>query len=149
MKLGLLSTLALSALVLVSCGSQTNSTVQASKRSEVAIFEKVSVKRVNGGINPDYIGYEVTGYVMVGSNSCFAEGVTLSIEDKGVVGPADGRVHVLTAVRHHASNPICPTVYDPVFAYVTETFRFPSAYTVEIGNVGELGNNVPVEDYLN
>jgi hypothetical protein len=114
---------------------------------EEAVLQDVVVEPTNGGINPDARAYIVRGQVMLGSNSCFAQGLEgkLRVEEA-----ADGNQHVVAYVEgQQRVGLFCIQVFKPVYANVSVTVRGDAnlAETVFIRNVDEFGTLRPLSDF--
>jgi hypothetical protein len=114
---------------------------------EETVLRDVVVEPTNGGINPDFRAYIVRGQVMVGSNSCFAQG----LEGKLRVEKApDGTDQVVAYVEgRQRADLICIEIFMPVYADVAVTVR-GEANVVEnvfIRNVDEMGTLRPLTDF--
>lgn len=114
---------------------------------EETVLRDVVVEPTNGGINPDFRAYIVRGQVMVGSNSCFAQG----LEGKLRVEKApDGTDHVVAYVEgRQRADLICIEIFMPVYADVAVTVR-GEANVVEnvfIRNVDEMGTLRPLTEF--
>ncbi|WP_141734695.1 hypothetical protein [Oligoflexus tunisiensis] len=114
---------------------------------EERVLQNVSVEPTNGGINPDARAYVVRGQVMLGTNSCFAQGLTGKLQ---VEEAADGNRHVVAYVEgQQREDLICIEIYKPVYADVSVTVRGDAnlTETVFIRNVDEFGTLRPLSDF--
>jgi hypothetical protein len=115
--------------------------------TEAVVTNVVAIPR-NGGISPSAFAYEISGNVYLGSNSCFASGVSAQFETKRV-----GNVLEVTAVtkgpRDHGRR-MCPMVFQPVSVHIKTmvrgTTRLVSAVVVK--NVDVMKNDVEVSSLI-
>lgn len=115
--------------------------------NEEAVLQDVVVEPTNGGINPDFRAYIVRGQVMVGSNSCFAQGLQAKLKVEKV---SDGTEHVVAYVEgRQRADLICIEIFQPVYADVSVTVRgeMNLAETVFVRNVDEMGTLRPLTDF--
>ena len=97
---------------------------------EQTVAESYTKTAVNGGINPDYAGFEIKAKVMVGSNSCFASGwtPTLKVDVQHLAMDGGPKIYklipLLTANNAEVVNRMCPMNYAPVFKTVSATVRY-------------------------
>jgi hypothetical protein len=115
---------------------------------EEAVLQDVAVEPTNGGFNPDFRAYIIRGQVMVGSNSCFAQGLKAKLE---VQQAADGTEEVVAYVEgRQRKNLICIEIFQPVYADVSVTVRGEKnlAENVFIRNVDEMGTLRPLGDFI-
>lgn len=115
---------------------------------EEAVLQDVAVEPTNGGFNPDFRAYVIRGQVMVGSNSCFAQGLKAKLE---VQKAADGTEEVVAYVEgRQRRNLVCIEIFQPVYADVSVTVRGEKnlAENVFIRNVDEMGTLRPLSDFI-
>lgn len=115
---------------------------------EEAVLQDVAVEPTNGGFNPDFRAYVIRGQVMVGANSCFAQGLKAKLE---VEQAADGTEEVVAYVEgRQRKNLICIEIFQPVYADVSVTVRGDKnlAENVFIRNVDEMGTLRPLGDFI-
>src|SRR5262245_18541217 len=133
----------LAGLVLAVAGSETLTAAPA----EDAILERAAARVVNGGINPSYFGYEITGRVLVGGNSCVAAGHKVRL-----VQERQGDTIIVKAERLDLGLPpqICPRIWQPVYKNVRATVHGDrnQIHTVLVKNVDQLGVDLTVIDLL-
>lgn len=113
------------------------------------VLNDVKVEAVNGGINPDAEAFRVSGRILLGSNSCYAQGLrgTLRVEKA-----AEGTRHIVPYVQgRQRSDLICIEIYQPVYADVSVTVRGYSdlAETVFVRNAEEFGALRPLSSFTN
>ncbi|HYX33322.1 MAG TPA: hypothetical protein VE954_09425 [Oligoflexus sp.] len=114
---------------------------------EEVVLQNVAVEPTNGGINPDARAYIVRGQVMLGSNSCFAQGLKGKLRIENAAG---GNKHVVAYVEgRQRANLICIEIFQPVYAEVTTTVRGDAnlTETVFIRNVDEFGALRPLSSF--
>jgi len=114
---------------------------------EEAVLHDVTVEPTNAGINPEFRAYKVTGQVMLGSNSCFAQGLQGKLRVKKA---ANGTSHVVAYVEgRQRADLICIEIFMPVYAEVTTTVRGDANLleTVFIRNSDEFGTLRPLADF--
>jgi hypothetical protein len=112
------------------------------------VLQDVVVEPTNGGFNPDFRAYIIRGQVMVGSNSCFAQGLKARLEVQKV---ADGTEEVVAYVKgRQRRDLVCIQIFQPVFADVSVTVRGQEnlAENVFIRNVDEMGTLRPLSDFI-
>lgn len=115
---------------------------------EETVLRDVMVEPTNGGINPDFRAYIVRGQVMLGSNSCFAQGLKGKLR---VEKAPDGTEEIVAYVEgRQRKDLICIEIYQPVFADVAVTVRGEAnlAENVFIRNVDEMGTLRPLTDFV-
>ncbi len=138
------------ALALVGCGAQTSteaSITAAASSSVEAVLTKVAVTPTNGGINPDYFAYVINGDVLLGGNSCEAQGVTASLKSSAAINGVVTVKAVLMRPSNYGTR-ICPRLWAPVYKTLSLTVRGQHSQIrkVLIKNVNELGTLLDAAD---
>jgi hypothetical protein len=107
-----------------------------------SVISGVNVDVINGGINPSYKALSITGNVGLGTNPCFASGVTAQLTQQ-VVGNTLYVVAVTTTPADHI-NRICTLEYNPIATKVETTVHFDTTVIekVIIKNVDQHGQEV-------
>lgn len=107
--------ISIASMLLSGCGRSLNSNSNVSssnESSEEVVVRSVSVTPINGGINPVYRAIDIKGTVSLGSNECFAAGISASFEQTVI----NGKIYVV-AIRTFPQgyeNRYCPMDYNPV-----------------------------------
>lgn len=122
----------------------------ASQNSAPApIVSEIKAEPANGGINPDYTGVRLTGYVMAGGNACQASAYKASFK-KTVKHGVTILVAKLTTIKEEL---VCPMFFDPNHKGVAfdQTIILKSSQLdkVLVDNVGREGNLVSLEFLVN
>ena len=152
--LGLIyKTISLSSILgLVSCGSpavpSSSLASNATKWQPAVIQENIVVTEINGGINPDYFGYNIAVEIFAGSNPCNAMHTEVRLVTKTV-----GRSVFIVGESRSRGNQearICTMEYAPVYLTAAVDVRASRNLVdhVIIKNVGEMNNDKTVESFI-
>lgn len=109
--------------------------------NEERVLDKVTVEPANGGINPAMRAYEIEGQVQIAGNSCQAQGLQTTFEERLIQGQ---KYAVALVSGWQREDLVCIEVYQPVRAPVQLTLRGPQTELekIRIKNVGEKGLDV-------
>ncbi|HYX37801.1 MAG TPA: hypothetical protein VE954_32260 [Oligoflexus sp.] len=115
--------------------------------NEERVLEGISVTPANGGFNPEFSAYNVSGSVLVAGNPCLAQGLdaTLEQETKG------RRNFVVARVKGwRREGVMCSMIADPVTRFVSTTVRGQKQLISNtfIKNAEEFGNVVTLDSYI-
>jgi hypothetical protein len=99
----------------------------AARDNTPIVIHHTTVEKTNGGINPEYFGYKITGFVTWGHNDCEADQRVLRLHES-----VQDRVLYLVAKSERAPTESinCPEVFDPVYVAITKDIRY-SAKDIE------------------
>ncbi|MFY7929499.1 MAG: hypothetical protein ACOVS5_11570 [Oligoflexus sp.] len=104
------------------------------------VLDTITINAENGGINPDFAAYTVSGRVEVAGNSCQAQGLKAYLSKKTVAG----QIQIVAGVKGWVEeNRVCNLLFAPVYEYVALTVRDETQKLASavIKNAEELGLN--------
>ena len=107
------------------------------------LIDTLAISPINGGINPNYLGYELKARVEIGGNPCMAEGIKAELTTA-----RDGDKLIVKAESNTIKNRICTMEYNPVYATIKSTIHYDSTEVkdVLIENYKEMGAKVSIKD---
>ncbi|HYX34677.1 MAG TPA: hypothetical protein VE954_16385 [Oligoflexus sp.] len=109
-----------------------------------AVLQDVSVSPANGGINPDFSAYTISGMAVIGSNKCEAQGLKAAFVKKKVNGK---NLLVARVTGWRPEGRFCTREYQPALVPVNTTVRGNSHLISNtfIKNVDERDTEVAVD----
>ena len=109
-----------------------------------SVIHAPSIEVIPAGINPDAFAYKVSAQVMVGTNPCFAQGVSAQLSQT----QGEGILRLRASVKGVDEQRICTMEFNPQYQQVEFTLRgFKSEISeILIANVEEMGLDMTLED---